>query len=574
MLKGNESLMAHKRLGDLLIDAGLITEDQLVSALKSQRESHRRLGDELIAEGVITETELIDALCQQLGIDYIDLTNVILPAELTQIVPKNLARKYDMVPVRATRDEVFIAMSDPMNFIAQEEARVASRHRVIPMISHHAAIERAIMQLYGNEGAARAIEEMRSEQLASGSDASASPVSTSTIGGEDEAQSAPTIRLVNSIIERATTERASDIHLEPREGDLQVRMRVDGIMRNVLTVPRDLQGAVISRLKIMGGMNIAEHRLPQDGRANVRLKNKDIDLRLSTLPTIYGESVVVRLLDKSAALLSPAGIGLTGANYEKYERLVNSTNGVILITGPTGSGKSSTMYTMIRERNTEQVKLITLEDPVEYNIDGVNQVQINEKAGMTFASGLRSILRQDPDIIAVGEIRDHETAEIAMRAAITGHLVLSTVHTYDAASAVDRLLDIGVEPYLIASGLRGVIGQRLVRTICPNCRAEYTPDARLLDLVGMKPGDMTFCHGEGCTECAHTGYRGRTAVFEFLNVDGEMRRVISQGADRTAVRACLERSRDYQSLPQSCLQLMRDGVTTIEEVARIINTMD
>ncbi len=574
MLKGNESLMAHKRLGDLLIDAGLITEDQLVSALKSQRESHRRLGDELIAKGVITETELIEALCQQLGIDYIDLTNVILPAELTQVVPKNLARKYDMVPVRATRDEVFIAMSDPMNFIAQEEARVASRRRVIPMISHHTAIERAIMQLYGNEGAARAIEEMRSEQLASGSDASASPVSSSTIGGEDEAQSAPTIRLVNSIIERATTERASDIHLEPREGDLQVRMRVDGIMRNVLTVPRDLQGAVISRLKIMGGMNIAEHRLPQDGRANVRLKSKDIDLRLSTLPTIYGESVVVRLLDKSAALLSPAGIGLSGANYEKYERLVNSTNGVILITGPTGSGKSSTMYTMVRERNTEQVKLITLEDPVEYNIDGVNQVQINEKAGMTFASGLRSILRQDPDIIAVGEIRDHETAEIAMRAAITGHLVLSTVHTYDAASAVDRLLDIGVEPYLIASGLRGVIGQRLVRTICPNCRVEYTPDARLLDLVGMKPGVMTFYHGEGCTECAHTGYRGRTAVFEFLNVDGEMRRVISQGADRTAVRACLERSRDYQSLPQSCLQLVRDGVTTIEEVARIINTMD
>lgn len=565
--------MAHKRLGDLLIDAGLISEDQLSAALKSQRESHRRLGDELIASGVITETELIEALCQQLGIDYIDLTNVILPAELTQVVPKNLARKYDMVPVRSTRDEVYIAMSDPMNFIAQEEARVASRRRVVPMISHRAAIERAIMQLYGNEGAARAIEEMRSEQLAANPDAAAT-VTSNVIGGDDEAQSAPTIRLVNSIIERATTERASDIHLEPREGDLQVRMRVDGIMRNVLTVPRDLQGSVISRLKIMGNMNIAEHRIPQDGRASVRLKSKDIDLRLSTLPTIYGESVVIRLLDKSAALLSPQGIGLSGSNYDKYERLVSSTNGVLLITGPTGSGKSSTMYTMIRERNTEQVKLITLEDPVEYNIDGVNQVQINEKAGMTFANGLRSILRQDPDIIAVGEIRDHETAEIAMRAAITGHLVLSTIHTYDAASAVDRLLDIGVEPYLIASGLRGVIGQRLVRTICPNCRAEYTPDARLLDLIGMKASDMTFYHGEGCTACAHTGYRGRTAVFEFLTVDGEMRRAISQGADRVAIRECLERSADYQSLPQSCLQLMREGVTTVEEVARIINSMD
>ena len=565
--------MAYKRLGDLLTEAGLITEEQLSSALVSQRESHRRLGDELIACGIITETELIEALCQQLGIDYIDLTNVILPAELTQVIPKNIARKFDMVPVRATHDEVFVAMADPMNFIAQEEARAASRRRVVPMVSHRTAIERAIMQLYGNEGAARAIEEMRSEQLTSNPDAQAS-VTANIIDSDDEAQSAPTIRLVNSIIERATTERASDIHLEPRDGDMQVRMRVDGIMRNVLTVPRDLQGAVISRLKIMGSMNIAEHRIPQDGRANVRLKNKDIDLRLSTLPTIYGESVVIRVLDKSAALLSPQGIGLSGSNYDKYRNLVSATNGVILITGPTGSGKSSTMYTMIRERNTEEIKLITLEDPVEYNIDGINQVQINEKSGMTFASGLRSILRQDPDIIAVGEIRDSETAEIAMRAAITGHLVFSTIHTYDAASAIDRLLDIGVEPYLIASGLRGVIGQRLVRTICPNCREEYTPDQRTLDLLRMQSGDMTFYHGAGCTECAHTGYRGRTAVFEFLTVDAKMRNVISRGADRAAVRECLQQSEDYQSLPQSCIQLMRQGITTPEEVARIINTMD
>ncbi len=566
--------MAYKRLGDLLIEAGLITQEQLSSALVSQRESHRRLGDELIALGIISETELIEALCQQLGIDYIDLTNVILPAELTQVIPKNIARKFDMVPVRATHDEVYVAMADPMNFIAQEEARAASRRRVIPMVSHRTAIERAIMQLYGNEGAARAIEEMRSEQLAANPDAGQANVAANIIGGDDEAQSAPTIRLVNSIIERATTERASDIHLEPREGDMQVRMRVDGIMRNVLTVPRDLQGAVISRLKIMGSMNIAEHRVPQDGRANVRIKNKDVDLRLSTLPTIYGESVVIRLLDKSSSLLSPQGIGLSGSNYDKYRSLVDASNGVILITGPTGSGKSSTMYTMILERNTEEVKLITLEDPVEYNIDGVNQVQINEKSGMTFASGLRSILRQDPDVIAVGEIRDSETAEIAMRAAITGHLVFSTIHTYDAASAVDRLLDIDVAPYLIASGLRGVISQRLVRTICPNCREQYEPDQRTLDLLGVKPGDMTFYHGAGCTECAHTGYRGRTAVFEFLAVDSKMRSVISKGADRAAVRACLEQTPGYQSLPQSCIQLVAQGITTPDEVARIINTID
>ncbi|MDO5334714.1 MAG: GspE/PulE family protein [Coriobacteriia bacterium] len=566
--------MAHKRLGDLLIEAGSITEEQLELALASQRESGRRLGDELIADGIITETELIDTLCDQLGIDYVDLSNKTLPPELTGVLPRNLARKYDMCPIKATCDEVVVAMSDPMNYIAQEEARAASRRRVIPVISHHAAIERAIMQLYGNEGAARAIEEMRNERLGVTQDSAQAGVSSSVIGDEEEAQSAPTIRLVNSIIERAITERASDVHLEPREGDMQVRMRIDGLMRNVLTVPRELQSSVISRLKIMGNMNIAEHRIPQDGRANVRLKKKDIDLRLSTLPTIYGEGVVVRLLDKSTALLSPEGIGLSGANLEQYQRLVGSTNGVLLITGPTGSGKSSTMYTMIRERNTEEVKLITLEDPVEYNIDGVNQVQINEKAGMTFASSLRSVLRQDPDIIAVGEIRDAETAEIAMRAAITGHLVFSTIHTYDAASAIDRLLDIGVAPYLIASGLRGVVGQRLVRTICPNCRTEYTPDQRLLDLLGLSSNEMPFYHGEGCTACAHTGYRGRTAVFEFLTVDAEMRRIIGQGADRVAVREHLAHAANHKSLPDSCMELVRAGVTTPEEVARIISTMD
>ena len=566
--------MAHKRLGDLLIEAGSITEEQLELALASQRESGRRLGDELIADGIITETKLIDTLCDQLGIDYVDLSNKTLPPELTGVLPRNLARKYDMCPIKATRDEVVVAMSDPMNYIAQEEARAASRRRVIPVISHHAAIERAIMQLYGNEGAARAIEEMRNERLGVTRDSAQAGVSSSVIGDEEEAQSAPTIRLVNSIIERAITERASDVHLEPREGDMQVRMRIDGLMRNVLTVPRELQSSVISRLKIMGNMNIAEHRIPQDGRANVRLKKKDIDLRLSTLPTIYGEGVVVRLLDKSTALLSPEGIGLSGANLEQYQRLVGSTNGVLLITGPTGSGKSSTMYTMIRERNTEEVKLITLEDPVEYNIDGVNQVQINEKAGMTFASGLRSVLRQDPDIIAVGEIRDAETAEIAMRAAITGHLVFSTIHTYDAASAIDRLLDIGVAPYLIASGLRGVVGQRLVRTICPNCRTEYTPDQRLLDLLGLSSNEMPFYHGKGCTACAHTGYRGRTAVFEFLTVDAEMRRIIGQGADRVAVREHLAHAANHKSLPDSCMELVRAGVTTPEEVARIISTMD
>lgn len=569
--------MAYKRLGDMLIEAGYITPQQLSEALKIQKASGKRLGETLTDVGLVAEKDIIDVLCLQLGIDFIDLSHTVLPVELTSIIPKALAKRYTMVPVKATPDEVVVAMADPMNLIAQEEARAAARRRITPAISTRTAIERSIMQLYGNEGAARAIEDMRSEASANAAEqivgTDARFVSTA-LDTDDDSQSAPTIRLVNSIIERAAVERASDIHLEPREGDLQVRMRIDGVMRNVLTVPRDLQASVISRLKIMGGMNIAERRVPQDGRANVRIKNRDIDLRLSTLPTIYGESVVVRLLDKSVTFQSAQALGLAGVEFEKYQQLLRSNNGVVLISGPTGSGKTSTMYSMIRTLNTEQVKLITLEDPVEYNIDGVNQVQIDEKTGLTFASGLRSILRQDPDIVAVGEIRDGETAEIAMRAAITGHLVLSTVHTYDAVSSVSRLVDIGVAPYLIASGLRGVISQRLVRKICSHCREEYEPTADELALVGLQPQEgQRFYRGKGCPMCFHTGYRGRTAVFEILIVDRALRRAIAEGAPQDTIER-MAREAEFSTMRDGCLRLIQQGITTIGEAARTINTME
>ena len=569
--------MAYKRLGDMLIEAGYITQAQLEDALKVQKASGKRLGETLIDIGLIAERDIIDVLCLQLGIDFIDLSHTTLPVELTTIIPKTLARRYTMVPVRATPDEVVIAMADPMNLIAQEEARSAARRRITPAISTRTAIDRAIMQLYGNEGAARAIEDMRSEAGANAAEqivGSDSRFTSTLLDSDDDSQSAPTIRLVNSIIERAAVERASDLHLEPREGDLQVRMRIDGLMRNVLTVPRDLQASVISRLKIMGGMNIAERRVPQDGRANVRIKNRDIDLRLSTLPTIHGESVVVRLLDKSAIFQSAQALGLSGDNFEKYQKLLRSNNGVVLIAGPTGSGKSSTMYSMIRTLNTEQVKLITLEDPVEYNTDGVNQVQIDEKTGLTFASGLRSILRQDPDIVAVGEIRDGETAEIAMRAAITGHLVLSTIHTYDSVSSVSRLVDIGVEPYLISAGLRGVISQRLVRKIFSHCREEYEPTPEELALVGLTPHDgQHYYRGKGCPMCFHTGYRGRTAVFEVLVITSRLRQAISAGATQGEL-AQLALEEGFKTMREDCLALVHQGITTIEEAARTINTME
>ncbi|WP_428422330.1 GspE/PulE family protein [Paraeggerthella hominis] len=565
--------MPYKRLGDVLFDAGLVTEDQIEHALSEQKTTKRRLGDELIAEGIITEAGLIEALQMQLGVEFIDLSQVDLDPEMSRVVSKNVARQYNVVPVRTTPDEVYLAMSDPLNFMAIEAVKHATRKRVVPMVAMHDAIMRAIMTLYGNEGAARAIEEMKRD--ARPADDSSSGFAATSLGDDADAQSAPTVRLVNSIIERAATERASDIHLEPREADLHVRMRIDGLLRTILTVPKELQASVISRLKIMGGMNTSERRVPQDGRASIRLKKQDIDLRINTLPTIHGETVVVRLLDKNDSLFDPQGIGLTGENLEKYNRLISSNNGMVLIVGPTGSGKSSTMYTMIRHLNTDSVNLVTLEDPVEYNIDGVNQVQINEKTGMTFANGLRAILRQDPDIVAVGEIRDGETAEIAMRAAITGHLVLSTVHTFDAASTIDRLVDIGVEPYLIASGIRGIISQRLVRLVCPHCRQEYDPQPEEFETIGL-PYDahVKFYRGAGCPLCFGTGYRGRTGVFEILTLDRALRTSITGGATREELQGAIERSGSFKTMEASCRELVLSGVTTAEEARKTITALE
>ena len=569
--------MAYRRLGELLIAAGTITEEELNRGLALQKGTKERLGTVLIKNGIITEDNLIEALQMQLGIEFVDLTKVNIPIEMAQAVPKNIARQYQVVPVKIVKGELYLAMSDPLNFYAIEEVRKAVRKKVVPMVATVSAIEHSIQVLYGNEGAAKAIEEMKRE-AATSNEAAVSTDSSFVANqlGDDAVNSAPTIRLVNSIIERAITERASDIHLEPHETELRVRMRIDGMMRDILTVPRNLQGSVISRLKIMSGMDIAERRVPQDGRFNVVIKSKNIDLRVSTLPTVYGEKIVARLLDKSGGKLSKEAIGLEGADLEKYEKMIHCRSGVILIVGPTGSGKSTTMYTMIDDLNTREVNLVTLEDPVEYNIDGINQVQINEKTGMTFASGLRSILRQDPDIIAVGEIRDGETAEIAMRAAITGHVVLSTIHTNDAVGTIDRLKDIGVEPYLISSALRGVISQRLVRRICPQCRKAYTPTEEELDTLGLKPDiNMEFYRGEGCPNCFDTGYRGRIAVFEMLPITRRVRTMIADGSTRAQIEEELKSPEaGFVSLRENALRLVKEGITTSSEITRVINEED
>ena len=562
--------MAYKRLGDILLSVNMITEEQLEEALKRGSEEKKRLGQVLIDTDVITEQQLIDVLKLQLGVESIDLTSVNIPTSLAQLVPKNLARKYTVVPVRMMGDELYLAMVDPLNFVAIEEVRNATKKRVIPMIATANAMDRAIATLYGNEGVSRAIDEMQRSIGATEEAVQAAAGETD----DDSAPSAPAIRLVNSIIERAAAENASDIHLEPRESGMVVRMRIDGVLHKILTVPGNLQNAIISRIKILGNMNIAEKRIPQDGRANVRTRGEDIDLRISTLPTTYGEKIVIRLLMKSGRVLTCEGVGLTGDNLAKFRKLIGNSNGVILIVGPTGSGKSSTMYTMIDEINSEEINLVTLEDPVEYSMDGVNQVQINEKVGMTFASGLRAILRQDPDVISVGEIRDGETAEIAMRAAITGHLVLSTIHTNNAVSTLDRLVDIGVEPYIITNALKGVISQRLVRRICPECRQEYIPTAEEKEVVGI-PADkeVKFYRGAGCSECLNTGYRGRTAAFEILVMNDEIRRAFRESGNSTTIGEAVSHS-DFRTLRDDCRRLVLDGTTTVDEVQRILNATD
>lgn len=562
--------MKYVKLGDILLKNKTITQEQLEQALAMQKKSGKRLGDVLRESGIITEKQLIESLMMQLGLDFVDLNAQMIPSEMAQLLPKSIAQKFSVIPVKASRNDLYLAMSDPLNFVAIEEVAALTRRHVIPVIATESALDRAIQNLYSNQGTMRAIEDMQRDLLG-GQYGSSQVFSMQQMSlDEEDADAAPAIRLVNSIIERACAENASDIHLEPTEEQMLIRMRVDGILRLVVTVPRELQASVISRLKIMARMDIAQKNLPQDGRANVTVHQNAFDLRISTLPTIYGEKVVIRLLRKTLELNTLEGIGLQGENRRRFLELLDSTTeGVLLTVGPTGSGKTTTMYSMIDRLKSDAINLISLEDPVEYHIDDVCQVQINEKTGLTFANALRAVLRQDPDIIAVGEIRDSETAEIAMRSAMTGHLVLSTVHTNNAVSSIDRLLDIGVEPYLVAGALKGIISQRLVRRICPHCRTAYTPSEEELSMMGIDPKEhIQFYRGKGCSECFQTGYRGRIAVFEILRITPAIRRAI-RSQNIVELESAVEGS-DFIPIFENCVELVREGVTTIDEVGRIL----
>ncbi|BAK18079.1 type II secretory pathway, ATPase PulE/Tfp pilus assembly pathway, ATPase PilB [Solibacillus silvestris StLB046] len=544
-----------KRLGDLLVESGVISDEQLDYALKNKSRDEK-LGDFLIKENVLTEQQLIEVLEFQLGIPHITLTKYAIDPELLQLVPRELAKRANIMPVRRDKNKLLIAMSDPMDYFAIEEVRMATGCQIETSIAAKDDLYRTITKYY---------------DLQASMDAALSEVAASTAEVQQEItdEDSPIVRLVNQIIANGVAQRASDIHFDPQETEFKVRYRVDGVLKTERSLPKHMQNMMTARVKIIGGLNITENRIPQDGRIKVNIEFKSIDIRLSTLPTVYGEKIVMRILDISNAATNITYLGFTEKNEEMFKKMIEKPNGIVLITGPTGSGKSSTLYAALSNLNDEEVNIITVEDPVEYQLNGVNQIQVKEEVGLTFAAGLRSILRQDPDIIMIGEIRDLETAQISIRASLTGHLVLSTLHTNNAIESISRLQDMGIEPFLISSSLVGVLAQRLVRQICRDCSTEVEPTIREKQIFANNGFDVEKIHkGRGCSACGNTGYRGRLAIHELLPIDRELKDLILNQASGYEISDYMK-SAGYYTLLQDGLQKVLEGVTTTEEVLRV-----
>lgn len=546
-----------KRLGEILIDAGVLTEEDLNKALALQHESGKRLGEVLVTEGFTSEQQIMEAVKRQLSIQSIDLKRITVKQEIIDIVPDNIARKHEIIPVDFINGQLLIAMSDPLNYFAIEDVKRATGYVVKTAISLRSDILNNIEKYYGRSRAEEAVQDFHKaygEEIVQEDEL------------EDEA-SAPVIKFLNTIIENAVLNNSSDIHLEPDDRELRVRFRIDGVLREIMRTSISMADPVVSRIKIMSNLNIAEKRIPQDGRINFRLKNRSIDIRVSTAPTIYGEKVVMRLLDKSNFSLSLDNIGLNAEDKLKLNNIISKPYGIILVCGPTGSGKTTTLYSILNVLNSVEKNIITIEDPVEYNFKGINQMQVNSKIGFDFANGLRSILRQDPDIIMVGEIRDNETAEISVRSALTGHLVLSTIHTNDAVGTITRFIDMGIEPFLLSSTVIGIIAQRLVRKICPGCAEEYMSDEREMHLLGLKE-PVRLKHGRGCPVCNGTGYKGRTAIVELLEVDRDIKNLIDSNQTENVIeKAAVEKG--MKLLRDSCVEKVLQGVTTVDEMIRV-----
>ncbi len=563
--------MAGKKIGELLVESGLITEAQLQEALEeSKKNTGTRIGSILVKKGYAKEIDISQTLSFQLNIPFVDLSAVAIDPEAIKLVSEKLARKYLLVPLYFEGKALVVAMSDPLNLNAIDDVSFSAGVQVKPCVATPTDIADAIRLHYHisqpiedllvdlKVKADRPIEVL--EEVDTDRDISEQVKKSSA---------PPIIKIVDSIIIHGVENRASDIHLEPQEKWVKVRMRIDGLMRETMQLPKWVQGAVTSRIKLMAKMDIVERRISQDGRIKVRLADKYLDLRISTLPTQYGEKVVMRILDPKAAMINLDSIGLSDQGLEWVVDIITRPQGVVLVTGPTGCGKTSTLYAMIERIKREEINIITIEDPIEYELKGVNQVQINEKTGLTFSYTLRSVLRQDPDVILVGEMRDSETALIAFQASITGHLVFSTLHTNDAVSTVIRLKNLGLPSYLIASSLNGIIAQRLVRKICPQCKETYVPTEDEIKRLGLSLEEQKLYRGKGCKNCGGTGFAGRTGIFEILNINNRIKDLIAQDASEQEItKAAVEAG--MVSMYMDGLKKVLAGITTIEELNRVV----
>ena len=556
------------RIGDLLVEAGAITAEQLQEALAKQKEEGGMLGNIIMDMGFISRELLITVLTTQMGIDYCEIRTVQIDEAVLNLVPKELVQKYKAMPIGFSEDNanvLQVAMADPMDLMAVDDISIASGLQVEPLLSFEDDLDNVIGKNYGSAEAMQAAEAYKLE-MGVGADEEGSDF-------DEEIDNSPIVLLVNQIIEGGVRQRASDIHIEALETNVRVRYRIDGALKQVMTYELNILPAITARIKIIGGMDIAEKRKPQDGRITIIVDRKEFDVRVSVLPTVFGEKTVMRLTSKEGLTKPKSGLGFTPAEIEIFDGILSNPHGIILVTGPTGSGKSTTLYTSLSELNKEEVNIITVEDPVEANINGINQVQVNVKAEMTFAAALRSILRQDPDIIMIGEIRDGETAQIAVQAAITGHLVVSTLHTNSAASTVTRIIDMGIEPYVAGDALVGVIAQRLVRRLCTSCREPRLADDDEKIVLGVEDpeDDVVLYEPVGCPLCNDTGYSGRIGVYEMMPVSKELQAVIARGATADVIeKQALDEG--MSTLKMSAAKHVLNGTTSIAEMKKIVYT--
>jgi len=565
-----QGVLKKARLGDLLVQAGEITAEQLAIALSEQKRGGRKLGATLIDLGFTTEERIFETLARQLGLQLIDLRQYRYSPEVISKLPEHVARRNRVILLNNDPDQPLIGMADPTDLFAYDEVgRLLGRQPNVAVVR-----ESDLLSVFDN--AYRKTEEIASLARDLGQELSQGDTDVDRLLRAEDVADAPVVKLLQSVFEDAAASRASDIHIEPGESTLRIRMRVDGVLQEQVMPEKRIAPAVVSRLKLVSGLDISERRLPQDGRFNINVRNMSFDVRLSTMPTQYGESVVMRLLDHNVERFDLAKLGMPPAILERFRRQLRHPHGMILVTGPTGSGKTTTLYAALRELNSPERKIITAEDPVEYRLERINQVQVHPKIGLTFANILRTTLRQDPDVILVGEMRDQETVEIGLRAAITGHLVLSTLHTNDAVSTADRLLDMGAEGFLAAAALRAIIAQRLVRRVCEICAQDYTPDAQeaaWLQGVGRNPAAMRLRKGRGCPQCNNTGYRGRIGVYEYLEPNAAMLAALRQ-EDVNAFAEAARHSPHYHTLLENGLDYAALGQTTVEEVMRVVGEVE